>query len=168
MPRAIGYLLAVVVRSMASTKVDCMSSLQPCSYPHQEPYAIEATARRCGDDRSSRLPLLDSHLPEQTDASILICVLQQTTRQRSRLQLVASTTTKANRANSESAATAEPQEWQAQECTISSTNMNERDRSKYKRGTMMPGEDRYCNEPKDQLTPAQPTGVDFSNGYRDQ
>jgi hypothetical protein len=38
---------------------------QPCSYPQQEPYSIEATARRCGDDRSSRLPSLDSHLPEQ-------------------------------------------------------------------------------------------------------
>jgi hypothetical protein len=93
------------------TEVDCTS--QPCSYPHQEPYSIEATARRCRSSTGA-IPTTrtstasyDSHLPEHLSTDALrptpSFYLQGNN---ARLQLVpASTTTKANRANnSESAA----------------------------------------------------------------
>jgi hypothetical protein len=75
---------------------------QPCSYPHQEPYSIEATGRRCGDSRSIRLPSIPTYRSNPIDASRgdhhpTTFYLQGND---ASLQLVpASTTTKANRAD---------------------------------------------------------------------
>jgi hypothetical protein len=107
--------------SVTTTEVDCMTGtgVQLCSYPQRELYSIESISRRCRVNPTARTSAaaIDSHLPEYP------------TRQRSRLQLVASTTTKANRANINEFAGCRPQEWQAQECDPSPPTTTNRGRT---------------------------------------